>query len=338
MVHADALVEADVARTIAEHLDRADSGWAIGAFGAIAEFMRDGDEPLLVAEGLTRATARGAIRLGLHAALKPVAYETVSAKPDRWLHGVAFCLPAQAARMSERSVLTELGPDRDAVLEEDRAGILFDIGAGVANVDACLRVSDPELAAFLRGHEGEALVGRDDLMDIVTRSHPHRVFVSRLGRIEVRQRIGSDDADPPTPEGPHTHVLPKVLARRRTYSANLPVPPGFVPGLHLYPANPTFNSLGRPRRFDRQAFARFQRLLHVWGDPDCFATKHGLAQALERGISPETFKPAGRHARAATRVALRQLAYTSQKSDALRVWRDVHDAAKFTPEDDHPDH
>jgi len=323
---------------LSEHLDRPDSGWSIGAFGAIAEFMRDPMEAVVQHERLTLATARGAIRIALRGDVAPVAYETVSARPERWLHGVAFCLPRDAARMSARSVITELGPDTESVLDSDRAAILFDIGAGVVNVDACVRTGDPALIEELRGLAGENLLAQPDALARIAGAHPHRVFISRLGRIEVRQRIGSDDADPPTPEGPHTHVLPKVLARGRTHSANLPLPDGYVPCLNLYPANPTFDSLGRPHGFDAEAHARFQAIMAAWGDAQTNVLKQDLMRAVGAGEAPEGFTPAGRYARAATRVALRQLAHLGAPDDHLTAWREMHDPARFDPEDHHPDH
>ena len=44
-------------------------------------------------------------------------------------------------------------------------------------------------------------------MAVILAASPHRVFVSRVGRIEVFQAIPS--ANGKSPEGPHTHVLPK---------------------------------------------------------------------------------------------------------------------------------
>ncbi len=323
---------------VAEHMARSDSGWSIGAFGAIAEFMRDPGEPLLSVGDGEVATSRGAMRIRLTPETLAMAYETVSARPERWLHGVAFCLDDARARMTGRTVFTELGPDRQAILEADRTGILFDIGAGADNVDACVRAHDPDVVAELRSLEGVRVIEDSDAMARLVATNPHRVFESRLGRIEVRQRIGSHDADPPTPEGPHTHVLPKVLAKGRTHSANLPLPTGLVPCLNLYPANPTFDALGRPRSFDHAAHERFQALLEVWGDRECYRLKARLAAAVKAGEPPSSFRPDGRYARAAARVALRQYPHVADDAGSLAAWREIHDPPRFEPEDHHPDH
>lgn len=177
-----------------------------------------------------------------------------------------------------------------------------------------------------------------DVMTAIATASPHRVFESRMGRIEVRQRVGSQDADPPRPEGPHTHVLPKVLRRARTHSANLPIPDEMVPCLNLYPSNPTFDSLGRPKEFDRAAHDRFQALLNSWGAEESNRGKTEVAAALKSDIDPDVFETTSRFSRAAVRVALRQLARFDGQTERVARWRAVHDSSKYEPDDNHPDH
>ena len=84
----------DTLTLVAAHITEPTSVWGIGAYGALAEFRRDADEPLLhesLAE-LTLASPRGAMRLDLTPTPRVIAYETLSAQPRRWLHGVAFTL------------------------------------------------------------------------------------------------------------------------------------------------------------------------------------------------------------------------------------------------------
>jgi hypothetical protein len=338
MVHADTAIEGDIEHVIAEHLAIPSSGWSMGAFGAIAEFMRDENEALSVDSTLVRATSRGAIRAVVPGGAMPVAYETVSSRPGRWLHGIAFCLPQDAARMNTRSYLTEIGLDEESILEEDRSCALFDLGAGVTNVDAMIRTAEPSLLAYLRGHVGKNVIAMPDVMMAIAAASPHRVFESRMGRIEVRQRVGSQDADPPTPEGPHTHVLPKVLRRARTHSANLPIPKEMVPCLNLYPANPTFDPLGRPKEFDTAAHGHFQSLLEAWGVTESNRVKTEVASALRSDIDPTGFQTTGRFARAALRVAIRQLACFEGETARVARWRAAHDSPKYEPDDHHPDH
>ena len=54
-------------------------------------------------------------------------------------------------------------------------------------------------------------------MGMILAANPHRVFISRLGRIEVYQPIPPPSGK--SPEGPHTHVLPKLLKSGRTHPA-----------------------------------------------------------------------------------------------------------------------
>jgi len=139
--------------------------------------------------------------------------------------------------MSGRSVLTEVGPDRDALRAEDRAAVLFDLGLGALQVDVCVRSSEPAVVAALRGCAGKSLFAPGNgALGVILASNPHRIFASRIGRIEVFQPI--PPADGKSPSGPHTHVLPKLLAHRRTHAATEPLPAGWIPCAHCYPPHP----------------------------------------------------------------------------------------------------
>ncbi|XHE53724.1 hypothetical protein L0Z64_19515 (plasmid) [Phaeobacter sp. BS23] len=81
--------------------------------------------------------------------VRPVAYETLSPKPHRWTQAVSLCLPHDDAVMNQRDVLTALGPDEDALRDEDRAALLFDMGLGQYQADFCIRTADPELLDVL---------------------------------------------------------------------------------------------------------------------------------------------------------------------------------------------
>ena len=171
------------------------TAWSLGSFGAIAEFMRDPDEATspLPDGRMGLATERGAIALAPSPDLRPVAYETAVA--TGWNHAVALCLPEDACAMSGRTVITELGPDHEALRAEDRAGILFDLGLGLLAVDACVRTSDPDTIACLRSGLGRPLfeLGNPVGPRLVTLS-PHRVFLTRIGRVEVFSAIPGPSA------------------------------------------------------------------------------------------------------------------------------------------------
>jgi hypothetical protein len=253
-------------------LGDSETAWSMGSFGAIAEFMRDPDEGFAdVTDGrFGVVTRRGGLALKPIPDLRPVAYET--AVSSGWNHAVALCLPEDACAMSGRTVITELGPDDEALRAEDRTGILFDLGLGLLAVDACVRTSDPDTIACLRTGLGRHLFepGNPVGPRLVTLS-PHRVFLTRIGRVEVFSAIPGPSET--SPEGPHTHVLPKLLRAGRTHAATTPIPQGFVPCGALHPAHPYKDALGQRIPFVRERHDAFQRLLIAWGDPDLLAAK-----------------------------------------------------------------
>ena len=210
------------------------TAWSLGSFGAIAEFMRDPDEPVLALpdDRLGLATARGAIALTPSSDLRPIAYET--AVSSGWNHAIALCLPEATCAMNRRTVVTELGPDRNAARVEDRDGILFDLGLGLLAVDACVRVCDPEAVERLRAGVGMPLFDHaNPIRPHLVAMSPHRVFLARVGRVEVYAPIPGSGGT--SPEGPHTHVLPKLLRSGRTHAATIPIPAGWVPCAGLHP-------------------------------------------------------------------------------------------------------
>ena len=223
---------------IRTHLGDPQSSWGIGTLGAIAEFHRDADESCHTddLETLTYVTPRGGLQIDLHPGTEIVAYESLSAYRQRWVHGLVFCLPRASGTGSQRTRLTELGPDDGALLAHDRTSVLFDVGVGAPHLDACIRTGDPDLLALLRRHEGEQVVqaGHEVLRAIIEAS-PHRVFFSRLGRAEVFQGIATDAS----PEGPHTHLFPKILRAGRTHASGIALGNDALPCLWLFPPNPS---------------------------------------------------------------------------------------------------
>ncbi len=301
------------------------AGWSVGSFGAIAEFHQAQGETALIddPDRLTRATARGAIRIERLDGAVAVACETLSRQPDGWGHALALCLPHAAAARAGRTALTELGPDDAAIRPQDRQGLLFDMGLGLAQVDFCVRTADPDLISALRAGEGRPVfdAASPALAAILSR-HPHRVALSALGRVEVFQKIGGPETGGVSPEGPHTHVLPKLLAARRTHAATMPIPEGLSPCAMLHPAHPLRDPMGRATPYDADADAAFARLSAVWGPRPCAAAKAAARDALARGLAPDAFEaPGDRHARAALRIALRQERWRKGASPQLDAWR-----------------
>src|SRR3954452_22110261 len=143
---------------ITEQLADPEAQWSLGTFGAIAEFMRDADEVADIQHSeisISVVTPRGGIRLLAHPDLRPVAFETISTQA--WSQRVAFCLPQAAATMNQRKVLTEIGPEREALRAQNRDAVLFDLGLGVLQGGCGVRTADPPLAQGLRAHVGRSL-------------------------------------------------------------------------------------------------------------------------------------------------------------------------------------
>jgi hypothetical protein len=293
---------------LAGQLADAETAWSVGTFGAIAEFTRNTDEVATTirnGEGVTVVTARGGICIRARRGLRAIASESLTS--SAWNQRVALCLPEAACAMSSRTVLTEVGPDSDALREEDRSAVLFDLGLGALQIDACVRSADPEVVAALRGWVGRPLFATDNgAMRMIFASNPHRVFTSLIGRVEVFQPIPPPDGK--SPDGPHTHVVPKLLRSGRSHAATEPLPVGWIPCAHFYPPNPLRDGNGHCRPFRRDCHEAFQILLSRYGDPRLLAIKLRVAEAVRAGEQPSTTQLCDdRHGRAALRVALRQL-------------------------------
>jgi hypothetical protein len=315
----------ELRNSLAEELADARNGWSMGVFGALAEFSHLPDGTTRYPDPLTAINAAGAIRIALPSAASGYAFEALSARADAWQQGVVFGLPAGACDGPAHAVLTEVGPDREAIRPEDREGLLFDLGLGMPCCDFLVRTTDAALIAYLRGLVGRPLFGGEIApLARMPEFQPHRVVRSALGRVEIWQRIPLHGET--TPEGPHTHLLPDLVARRRVHAADLPIPGSLTPCLTLHPANPVRDEHGRARPFDADDFARFQALLARFGDPALARFKRTVWSAVRTGDAPPSHPPATRAERIACRVALRQLAHLDGESDALAAWLKAFDS------------
>lgn len=324
---------------LADQLSDTETAWSLGTFGAIAEFTRDSDEAATLDRDdsmVSVVTARGAVRIEAHQTLRPIASESLT--KESWSHRVALCLPREACAMSQRTALAEIGPDRGALRAEDRGAILFDLGLGALQVDVCVRSQDPGVIAELRGYAGKSVFAPDNgAMSTILTANPHRVFSTRLGRIEVFQPIPPPHGK--SPSGPHTHVLPKLLAHGRTHPATEPLPDGWVPCAHLYPANPIRDKFGRMRAFQPGHHASFQALLTRFGDPELCALKQRVIEAVTARCEPFVgTMPNSRFARTAVRVTLRQMQASDCFSTVLAAWLSAYDRTEIREVEDPAHH
>ena len=304
-------MELSLQRLLADYARQPEAAWVCGGFGALAEFTFDAGEPVVFADAgaVGAATARGAFHLAPAAGVRAVAYETLSKTARGWGQGLVLCLPRDSARIGERTVVTELGPDHEAIRPQDRSAILFDLGIGKPQSEICVRAADPKTIARLRdvcGHPLFSHAAAALLADMPVLS-PHRVFRSAVARVEVYQPIPPPDGK--TPDGPHTHVKPQLVIHRRSHAATVPIPPGWLPVLWLFPPHPL------AQQFDRARYDAFQDLLRRYGEP---ATLEGKA-AFARGDSEDSLP--SRAARLAFRIARRQAALTRDADPARRAAR-----------------
>jgi hypothetical protein len=307
---------------VTRHIADPQTSWAIGTFGAIAEFHRGAGEVVaLSADGAI--TPRGGINLRLSAAVRAVAWECPSSGGS-WTHGIALCLPKDEGAMNARTVVTELGPDAGALREDERRAVLFDLGIGAPHCDTCVRTTDSAVLRVLRAAAGYRLL-ETGLFDELSAMSPTRVFLSRLGRVEVYTPIPKPEGR--TPDGPHTHVLRDLLRHRRTHSANVPLPKCLVPCAEMYPASPIHDAQGRRQQFDIAKHETFQRLLAEHGDSFCIKAKRETVAAIRAGRPPFDEPSYSRAQRLARRVALRQLTQIDGPSPLLAAWQKAFDSA-----------
>lgn len=291
---------------IEECLSSPKHAWSLGSYGAIAEFMWDvGESCYAIEDGrLGRYTERGGLAYSTNPALVPIAYETLRKSPYSWGHAVTFCLPKEEGRSNQRCVLTELGPDIEAIQSKHRSHILFDMGLDIENVNVHIRTADEELIATLRKYCGSRLLENGNpAMQAIIQAGPHRVFSNRLGRMEVYQPIGIIRS----PEGPHTHVLPNLLKTGRTSAPSAPIPKGLLPVLTLHPENPCVDILGKEKPFDRSSLEYFQTLLEKWGLSEYCDFKKRVQEQISNHADVDIFlSGTERLSRTASRIALRQ--------------------------------
>ncbi|MDD7939257.1 hypothetical protein PHK61_12610 [Actinomycetospora lutea] len=297
-------------------VDDPDAGWSVGTFGALAEFLRDPDEAAAVTRtpgGASVATPRGGIAVDLTGDVVPVAWERRAG--DSWSQALALCVLADGGG---RSVITELGPDVDALRAEDREAVLVDLGVGAPHLAACVRTSDAALLAALRAVEGRPLAEAGAVAGLLVEAGPHRVFRTAIARLEVFTPIPPPDGT--SPEGPHTHLIPRLLAQGRTHAATDPIPPGRAPGATVHLPHPTRSVEGGRIPPHPGRHRRAQDVLARYGEPEAVAAKAAVTEALATSAEPPPWALT-RGYRATVELALRQTEELEPAHPHLARWR-----------------
>jgi predicted Fe-S protein YdhL (DUF1289 family) len=212
--------------------------WSAGTYGALAEFRRDAGEKadILIDEAGGRVvTARGGLHVHLSEKFKALDLvepgDDAEGAPTR----VAFSMHQAKILMRPSPVIVERGPDRNALRGEDRTGILFDLGFNTRHTAFCVRTADPQLLGLLRAHHGKPLFVRGaPVLEALREANPHRVVMTPLARIEVFGPIPRHAPGARTPDGPHTHLVPELLARNLPHEPGLRFPPTYRPCLTVH--------------------------------------------------------------------------------------------------------
>lgn len=324
----------DCSRMLVDALRDPANGWSIGTFGAIGEFVRDCTEECrqrTLESDVELVTNRGAIRVSTHNPVTAIAYETFVGDGETWGNAVAFCVPTRSG--GRERTIQRLGCDEEALLPNERHCMLFDLGVGAGHVAMCVRTSDPELVDSL-----DAMTGRELLSEAATactqlilKKSPARVLLSPLGRIEVYAPIPQQEGK--SPAGPHTHLLPKLIASGRTHSANAPIPVGLQPVLMMHPRSPWRDSEGRRTPYDAERSRAFDVLLRDFGLEEDRRLRADVETAIRQGKLPGEFpEPPTRRGRTQLRIILRRLS-RELGSDVVRGWRETHDALAGGPDE-----
>jgi hypothetical protein len=308
-----------------------DNGWSIGSFGAIGEFVRGELEPATLEErdlAFQVTTARGGIRIAPTAPMRAIAYDTLSPDGEGWSHALALC----AMRSEEpQGKIVALGPDLAALRAPDRNAQLFDLGVATGCVRMCIRVQEASLASALNANAGRDLLSRPELVRQIISVQPHRVMLSAAGRIEVYQPIPT--VDEKSPPGPHTHLLPKLIATKRTHSSNVPVPEGWQPVLTVHPKSPWRDADNMRVPYNETADAAFQPLLERFGLPEDKEVRESVKQAVKSGKDAAAFEwPATRRGRTTARITLRRL--SAARMPSVAGWRALRDNAPIDSDGD----
>jgi hypothetical protein len=191
----------------------------------------------------------------------------------------------------------------------------------------CVRAADESLIGALDALEGLALLSHAGTVaaELIRATSPVRVMLSPVGRIEVYAPIPPPNGK--SPAGPHTHLLPKLIASGRTHSANAPIPAGLQPVLMLHPQSPWRDAMGNRTPFNPELNAQFEHCLSMFGLAEDRRVRAAVESAVQAQASPDGFEaPLSRRGRIQVRITLRRLAQQLQDG-AVGGWRTRFDPA-----------
>lgn len=204
--------------------------WSIGVRGAVAEFVAPPGGAVfaeLAGDGLRLRTPGGALRLTTPPGLRAFELVGSSGRAER----VVLALHRARIIGGFAAGVAELGPDEPAIDPGQRSALLFDLGLDRPPIRFCVRTGEPGLMARLRAASGADAFARDTgLVPHLLAASPDRIVSSPVGRIEVIGPILRAAWS-----GPHTHLLPDLLAQGRTMDPGFALPEGYVACATLVP-------------------------------------------------------------------------------------------------------
>jgi predicted Fe-S protein YdhL (DUF1289 family) len=184
-----------IAEFVAESLDQKSGPWALGCYGATAEFICQHNEPCDVSvtgETLTAISGRGALQLTIGEQVR------------------ALRLRGDHTRRGNRAIFLVVLKARATLPAATELRNKLNQASG-------LLLSDVLQAA------GATIV----------KHSPARVVESPLGRAEIGTPIPPPGGQ--SPDGPHTHLLPGHLASGRATQPGIDLPPVYALGATFYP-------------------------------------------------------------------------------------------------------
>lgn len=224
------LMDSELADWIAATIREGKGIWVTGVPGATAEFPCQTCDAEVSVEGeaVVARMADARFRLRLQEKLRAFAFDGNGP--------VVLGLPKRRAVLPMAETFTPLGADADAIAPEDRADELFDFGLGRPGHRFCIRTGDPGFIGTLREATGKSWADvMAQLGHKIVEKNPVRVVESALARIEVSSPIPQPGG--PLPAGPHTKLVPRLLAAGDDAPEALKIPDYASPVAIFYPAD-----------------------------------------------------------------------------------------------------
>jgi predicted Fe-S protein YdhL (DUF1289 family) len=213
-------------------LREARGAWVLGVYGAVGEFLHAPGEPCRIVRGPTSVeavTGRGAIRIAVTPSTRAMAHHDGGGEPR-----ILLVLPRVRLPAPGPAAFTALGPDRGAIRPADHGALRFDIGLGRAAARFTVRTRDTALAERLAAAGGRAWPGHlAETAAPILAASPARVIETPLGRVEIDTPIPPPGG--PAPRGPHTHLLPPLIARGLDVPPGMEVPAAYAAGAIFHP-------------------------------------------------------------------------------------------------------